>query len=71
MHAIGAANLTDTIWRFAPGTEESVKYTIAYGVNAPGVAETRKAVMPAFKDQLSATDIKKLAIYVHQLGGGQ
>ena len=71
MQMMGAANLTDAIWRFKPVNEESVKYTIAYGVNAPGAEETRNAVMPAFKDQLSATDIKKLAVYVHKLGGGQ
>ena len=71
MEMMGAANLTDAIWRFMPATEESVKYTIANGVNSPGASETRNAVMPAFKDQLSETDIKKLAVYVHQLGGGQ
>jgi cytochrome c oxidase cbb3-type subunit 3 len=27
--------------------------------------------MPGWKDRLSATDIKLLAVYVHQLGGGQ
>lgn len=71
MQMLGAANLTDAIWRFVPATEESVKYTIAYGVNAPGATETRSAIMPAFDTQLSETDIKKLAVYVHQLGGGQ
>lgn len=70
MQMIGAANLTDGIWRFMPANEESVKYTIANGVNA-GTEETRNAVMPSFKDQLSETDIKKLAVYVHKLGGGQ
>lgn len=71
MQMLGAANLADAIWRFVPATEESVKYTIAYGVNAPGATETRKAVMPAFGQQLNESDIKKLAVYVHQLGGGQ
>ena len=71
MQMLGAANLTDAIWRFVPATEESVKYTIANGVNAPGASETRHAVMPAFGPQLSETEIKKLAVYVHQLGGGQ
>ncbi|WP_455222060.1 cytochrome-c oxidase, cbb3-type subunit III [Kaarinaea lacus] len=71
MQMMGAANLADAVWRFTPVTEESVKYTIANGVNAPGATETRNAVMPAFGSQLSETDIKKLAVYVHQLGGGQ
>jgi cytochrome c oxidase cbb3-type subunit 3 len=71
MQMMGAANLADAVWRFTPANEESVKYTIAYGVNAPGATETRNAVMPAFGNQISETDIKKLAVYVHQLGGGQ
>jgi cytochrome c oxidase cbb3-type subunit 3 len=71
MQMMGAANLTDAIWRFAPGGKDSVKYTIQYGVNAPGAKETRNAEMPAFQKQLSETDIKKLAVYVYKLGGGQ
>jgi len=71
MHAMGSANLTDTIWRFSPASEESIKYTIVNGVNSPGAEETREAKMPTFKDRLSETEIKKLAVYVHKLGGGQ
>lgn len=75
---VGAANLTDGIWRFQPGGFESARHTILYGVNQAGVPETRNAVMPAFGPdlsrggaaKLSALDIKKLAIYVHELGGG-
>ena len=70
MQMMGAANLTDAIWRFTPGTEESVKYTISHGVNS-GTKETLNAEMPSFQQQLSETDIKKLAVYVHKLGGGQ
>ena len=70
MQMMGAANLTDAIWRFAPGTEESVRYTISHGVNS-GTKETRNAEMPSFQQQLSETEIKKLAVYVHKLGGGQ
>ena len=69
MQMMGAVNLTDAIWRFAPGTEESVKYTISHGVNAPGAKETRNTEMPSFKQQLTEMDIKKLAVYVHKLGG--
>ncbi|EXJ16833.1 cytochrome-c oxidase, cbb3-type subunit III [Imhoffiella purpurea] len=72
---VGAANLTDGIWRFEPGGFESAKHTIMYGVNQPGVAETRNAVMPAFGStdtgKLSEEDIKKLVVYVHELGGGK
>ncbi len=71
---MGSANLTDSVWRFAPGGLESARHTIEHGVNVSGNPETRNAVMPAFgpngKD-LGAGNIKKLAVYVHQLGGGQ
>jgi cytochrome c oxidase cbb3-type subunit 3 len=68
---VGAANLTDGIWRFEPGGFESARHTIAYGVNQAGVEQTRDAVMPAFGERLSEQEIKKLVVYVHELGGGQ
>lgn len=68
---MGSANLTDAIWRFEPGGVESARYTIAHGVNFPGDPKTRVAKMPSFKDRLSETTIKKLSVFVHQLGGGQ
>ncbi|OOZ40973.1 cytochrome C [Solemya pervernicosa gill symbiont] len=71
MAALGSANLTDSIYRFAGDQLESVKYTISHGVNDPSDAETRNAVMPKFGDKLSETDIKKLAVYVRKMGGGQ
>ncbi|HKJ77670.1 MAG TPA: cytochrome-c oxidase, cbb3-type subunit III [Gammaproteobacteria bacterium] len=67
---LGSADLTDKIWRFG-SSEEAIRYTITHGVNAPSDAETRDAQMPAWKDRLTDTEIKKLAVYVHQLGGGQ
>lgn len=73
MHALGAANLTDNIWRFAAADQrESVKYTITHGVNMPSDQQTRNAVMPTFGGgKLSDSEIRKLAVYVHQLGGGK
>jgi len=73
MAPLGSANLTDAIWRFASSDQlASVKYTITHGVNDPVDPKTRNAVMPAFGGgKLSETDIKKLAVYVHKLGGGQ
>jgi cytochrome c oxidase cbb3-type subunit 3 len=68
--AMGAVNLTDAIWRFS-GTPEAIRYTITHGVNDPSDPETRNAVMPAFGGTLEETEIKKLAVYVHRLGGGQ
>jgi cytochrome c oxidase cbb3-type subunit 3 len=74
---VGAANLTDSIWRFRPGGYESAKHTITYGVNQPGVEQTRNAVMPSFAQmgqldgKLTPDQIKMLTVYVHELGGGQ
>nr|VFJ94890.1 MAG: cytochrome c oxidase cbb3-type subunit 3 [Candidatus Kentron sp. H]VFJ95697.1 MAG: cytochrome c oxidase cbb3-type subunit 3 [Candidatus Kentron sp. H]VFK02073.1 MAG: cytochrome c oxidase cbb3-type subunit 3 [Candidatus Kentron sp. H] len=69
---MGSANLTDAIWRFMPGGVESAYYTILHGVNDPGRdSHTRNAEMPSFKDRLGETTIKKLTVFVHQLGGGQ
>jgi len=72
MAALGSANLTDKIWRFkAEDQLASIKYTITHGVNDASDPETRKAEMPAWGGRLDETQIKKLAVYVHQLGGGQ
>ena len=68
----GAANLTDKIWAIADVPDQKtlqdkkavLKTFITHGVN-----NTR--VMPAWKDRLSPTDIKLLAVYVHQLGGAK
>lgn len=70
--ALGSANLNDKVWRFESADQlASVKHTIIHGVNDPSDAQTRNAVMPKFGGgKLSETDIKKLAVYVHQLGGG-
>lgn len=70
MQAMGSANLTDKIWRF-DGSLEGIKQTITYGVNMGG--ESRVAVMPNFTEagKLSASEMKKLAVYVYKFGGGQ
>lgn len=69
---VGAANLTDKVWRFEPGDAdpvESVKHTILYGVNQADQPKTRNAVMPAFGTTKKLDDqaIKKLVVYVRQL----
>jgi len=72
----GAANLTDQIWRFS-GDRDEIRKTIAEGVNVKKNGNhtdgTRQAVMPSFKERLPNADvnIKRLAVYVHSLGGGQ
>jgi cytochrome c oxidase cbb3-type subunit III len=68
-----AANLTDGIWRFkADDQRASVLRTIKHGVNKFGDANTQNAEMPAFGKSgvINATQLKKLVVYVHQLGGG-
>lgn len=68
---MGAPNLTDSIWRFVPANLASVKHTISHGVNFSADKDSRQTAMPAFATRLTETEIKKLVIYVHKLGGGQ
>jgi len=74
---MGSANLTDPILRFVPDgqkiktPQESIRYTITHGVNDPVDPKTRNAEMPSFRERLDETTIKKLAVFVHSLGGGQ
>ncbi len=71
----GAANLTDKIWRFSADKDDIIR-TITYGVNVKKngvlIAHTRSGVMPSFKERLpnAEVNIKRLAVYVHELGGG-
>ena len=68
---IGSKNLTDNIWLWADepdavtitDKENAIKKVISGGED--------NGVMPAWKDRLSADQIKVLAVYVHELGGGQ
>ncbi|MEN8214057.1 MAG: cytochrome-c oxidase, cbb3-type subunit III [Pseudomonadota bacterium] len=72
LQVLGAADLTDKIWRFkAADQEQSVRDTIMHGVNFPGDPKSREAIMPNFGERLSKDEIKKLAVYVYKLGGGQ
>ncbi len=68
--AMGSANLTDKIWTIADVTAvdtQDAKKAAVMDVVKNG--KTRQ--MPAWKDRLSATEIKMLTFYVHQLGGGK
>ncbi len=71
IQAMGSANLADKIWRF-DGSVEGIKQTIKYGVNS-GNPKARIAIMPNFTaaGKLSATEMKKLAVYVYKFGGGK
>ena len=61
MIELGAPALSDAIWLYGGSHEEIVAQ-----INAP-----RQGVMPAWGDRLGETTVKQLAVYVHQLGGGQ
>jgi len=58
----GAPNLSDAIWLYG-GDYETVKYT---------VVNSRYGVMPPMGGaDLSEAEIRAVALYVHQLGGGE
>ncbi|PIE16502.1 MAG: cytochrome-c oxidase, cbb3-type subunit III [Rhodobacterales bacterium] len=57
----GAPNLTDAIWLYG-GDEDTIRETVTYA---------RFGVMPNWSARLSESDIRAVATYVHQLGGGE
>lgn len=57
----GAPNLTDAIWLFG-GDKEAITTTVTYA---------RNSIMPAWADKLSESQIRAVAMYVHNLGGGE
>lgn len=57
----GAPPLNNNIWLYG-GDFETIVETVTNG---------RKGQMPAFGAKFSPDEIKKLAVYVHSLGGGQ
>jgi len=57
----GAPNLTDAIWLYG-GDEEAIRETVTFA---------RYGVMPSWAARLSESDIRAVAAYVHQLGGGE
>lgn len=61
MAEVGAPDLTDAIWLYG-----STEADIARQIRAP-----RHGVMPGWIDRLGETNVKKLTVYVHSLGGGQ
>ena len=70
---LGSANLSDSIYRFESEDQHaSVVRTILHGVNQGHDPLTRSADMPAFghSNVIDAVQLKKLVVYVHQLGGG-
>lgn len=58
---MGAPNLADAIWLKVNGEEEI----------AGQVARPKHGVMPGWGTRLGDATVKQLAVYVHQLGGGE
>jgi cytochrome c oxidase cbb3-type subunit III len=58
---LGAPNLTDAIWLYGKSPENLVE-TVVYA---------RGGVMPSWNAKLSDAEIRAVAAYVHQLGGGE
>ncbi len=68
---IGSANLTDKVWLWAdvPGAaDDAAKLAALEKVITAGLD---KGVMPAWEGRLKPEQIKLLAVYVHELGGGK
>lgn len=59
--SVGAPNLADAIWLYG-GDRQSIYQT---------VYNSRAGVMPAWESRLDEGTIRRLTIYVHELGGGE
>ncbi|MFC7705808.1 cytochrome-c oxidase, cbb3-type subunit III [Plastorhodobacter daqingensis] len=57
----GAPRLNDAIWLYG-GSEDAIRHTVSY---------SRFGVMPAFSERIRESEIRAVALYVHQLGGGE
>jgi cytochrome c oxidase cbb3-type subunit 3 len=60
-YIVGAPNLTDAIWLY--GRDYRTIYDVIYN--------GRAGQMPVWKGKLTDSEIKSVAVYVHQLGGGE
>ncbi len=61
MQELGAPNLADAIWLYG-GDRDTVVATIT---------NARRGVMPAWSQRLTEAQIRQVALYIHDLGGGQ
>ena len=61
MAALGAPALNDQIWLYG-GDYETIMETVTY---------SRYGVMPPWNVRLSDAEVRAVAVYVHQLGGGE
>jgi cytochrome c oxidase cbb3-type subunit 3 len=60
-YGVGAPALNDQIWLYG-GSFDAVRHSVYYA---------RYGVMPGFTNRLRDAEIRAVAAYVHQLGGGQ
>ncbi len=60
-YGVGAPQLNDQIWLYG-GSFDAVRHSVYYA---------RYGVMPGFTNRLREAEIRAVAAYVHQLGGGQ
>jgi len=58
---VGAPNLADEIWLFGGSREQIFR----------SIYNPRMGMMPAWRYRLDENTLKQLAVYVHQLGGGE
>ena len=58
---VGAPALNDQVWLYG-GTFETVRHSVYYA---------RFGIMPGFENRLREAEIRAVAAYVHQLGGGE
>ncbi len=58
---VGAPALNDQVWLYG-GSFEAVRHSVYY---------SRFGVMPGFQNRLREAEIRAVAAYVHQLGGGE
>lgn len=57
---LGAPNLMNGLWLYG-GDRDAIRHSVHY---------SRAGVMPAWLGRLSEADVRKVALYVHNLGGG-
>ena len=59
--AIGAPNLTDSIWLYGDGSRAAIAYSITHG---------RQGVSPAWSGRLSPLELREASLYVYALSHG-
>lgn len=58
---VGAPNLSDAVWHYGQEQAQLVAQ----------IRNPKHGVMPAWLDRLGDVTVKKLAVYIHSLGGGE